>query len=171
MNLDTLKPMKTSKLTLKPIGQIRVKCEQNRYWAELEPQYRPGLNGLEAFSHALLLWWSGGDMPEGDPGHVVSHPPYPQAGAQGTFATRSPRRPNPIAVTIVRIKKVDARTGIVEITSVDARNGSWLLDIKPYIPANERVLNAKTADWMASFPDHWEEPRPAKMAPAADAGA
>ncbi len=43
----------------------------------------------------------------------------------------------------MRIKKVDARTGIVEITSVDARNGSWLLDIKPYIPANERVLNAK----------------------------
>ena len=154
--------MDLPRLSLTPIGTIRANAETQDIHLQLESQYRAGLMGLEAFSHALLFWWSGGDALQGNPEQLISHPPYPQAGEQGCFATRSPRRPNPIAMTVVSIQAVDQDAGIVRIGSVDARDGSWLLDIKPYIPANERINQARTADWMAGFPQAWEEPRPAK---------
>lgn len=52
----------------------------------------------------------------------------------GVFSTRSPHRPNPIGLTVVRVDRVDARTGCIHVSGVDMTDGTPILDVKPYIP-------------------------------------
>jgi tRNA (adenine37-N6)-methyltransferase len=62
----------------------------------------------------------------------------------GTFSLRSPARPNPIALSVVRILKVDADTGRIDIDAIDCHDGTPLVDIKPYRPGIDAVPDATT---------------------------
>ena len=93
---------------------------------EILPEFEAGLKDVEGFSHLFVLW-------EFDRSHdfdLVSHPPADDR-PHGVFATRSPRRPNPIGLTVVELLRRDGRA--VHVRGVDMLDGTPILDIKPYL--------------------------------------
>lgn len=65
----------------------------------------------------------------------------------GVFSTRSPHRPNPIGLTVVRIDSVQMKEGIINISGIDICNGSPILDVKPYIPYDV-VPDLRVPNWV-----------------------
>jgi tRNA-Thr(GGU) m(6)t(6)A37 methyltransferase TsaA len=104
---------------------------------EIDPPFRPGLDGLERFSHVVVLAWL--HRARRDP--IVIHPPHADA-PRGVFALRSPVRPNPIGLTVARILSVDHDRGIVTIDAIDFLDGTPLVDIKPYRPGIDAIPDA-----------------------------
>ena len=94
---------------------------------ELFEEYRPGLKDLEGFSHVVLIYHL--HLCRGYELEVV---PFLDTVPRGVFATRAPRRPNPIGLSIVRLTGV--ADGMLRIEDVDIVDGTPLLDIKPYVP-------------------------------------
>lgn len=74
----------------------------------------------------------------------------------GTFATRSPERPNPIALTCAFITYLDFEKGIIGLAFIDAEDGTPVIDIKPYTPSLDRVENPIVPDWCAGWPKNVE---------------
>lgn len=74
----------------------------------------------------------------------------------GTFATRSPERPNPIALTCANITYIEAENGVIGLAYIDAEHGTPILDIKPYTPSLDRVENPSMPQWCASWPKNVE---------------
>ena len=66
---------------------------------------------------------------------------------RGTFSTRSPHRPNPIALSVVKVRSIDYERGEVLIDSIEAQDGTPILDIKPYSPKIDAVPDALTPNW------------------------
>jgi tRNA (adenine37-N6)-methyltransferase len=102
---------------------------------EIFPEYEAGLLDIEGFSHLYVLWVfdRAGALPE----TWVGTPPADDR-PHGVFATRSPRRPNPLALTVVELLGRDGR--VLSIRGVDMLDGTPVLDLKPYlssIPAAE----------------------------------
>lgn len=95
---------------------------------EVDPEWRPALLGLEAGMPVLLLYW----MHAADRDLLVQWPRHREAPV-GTFALRSPARPNPIALAAVRLLSVDRAAGRLEIDAIDCLDGTPLLDIKPWL--------------------------------------
>jgi tRNA-Thr(GGU) m(6)t(6)A37 methyltransferase TsaA len=104
---------------------------------ELLPEFEPGLQDLAGFSHLILLYHfhrvRAAEL-------VVT--PFLDSEPHGIFATRAPKRPNPIGLSVVRLVNVSAN--MLYIENVDIVDGTPLLDIKPYVPdfdhfAAERV--------------------------------
>ena len=75
----------------------------------------------------------------------------------GIFATRSPARPNPIALTAVEVIQIDYENGIIRIAYTDANDGTPVLDLKPYTPSIDRVESPDVPDWCAHWPKNVEE--------------
>jgi len=100
---------------------------------EIAPAFEAGLQDIEGFSHLYVLWAfhkAGGY-------DLVAHPPSDDR-PQGVFATRSPRRPSPIGLTVVQLLGRDGRR--LRVRGVDMLDGTPVFDIKPYlssIPAAE----------------------------------
>ncbi len=92
----------------------------------LKPEYQQALMGLEAGRQILLLYWF-----EGTDRSLMQQRRRGQADQplRGTFALRSPHRPNPIAVARVPIEKI--KDGVITVLGLDCLNGTKLLDIKP----------------------------------------
>jgi tRNA-Thr(GGU) m(6)t(6)A37 methyltransferase TsaA len=90
------------------------------------PEFAPGLADIEGFSHLFVLWVfdrSGGfDLTACPPSDNRTH---------GVFATRSPRRPNPIGLTVVQLLRRDGSD--IHVRGVDMLQGTPILDIKPYL--------------------------------------
>lgn len=97
---------------------------------EVDADFRPALKGLQVGQAVILLYWTG--AARRDP--LVLAPPH-REGATGVFALRSPSRPNPIAVGVVRILALDPETGVLRVDALDAFDGTPLLDIKPWLPS------------------------------------
>lgn len=95
---------------------------------EIDPSLCEGLNDLESFSHLILLTHL-----HRMAGFALSVTPYLDDHPHGIFATRSPRRPNPIGLSVVRLIAVEGYT--LRIEDIDLLDGTPVLDIKPYIPA------------------------------------
>ena len=74
----------------------------------------------------------------------------------GIFATRSPIRPNPIALTAVEKLHIDYEKGVVQIAYIDANDGSPVLDIKPYTPSLDRIEAPEVPAWCAHWPKSLE---------------
>ncbi len=124
---------------LYPIGFVRKKNKKS--YLEILSEFQVGLYRLETISHAFVLWW----IHENDTLEVrkarrtkprVTNALCPPQ-EMGTFATRSPRRPNPIGLTLVKIIKVDNEEILVD--HIDAFDGTPILDVKPYLPNGDRV--------------------------------
>lgn len=93
---------------------------------EILREFEAGLTDIEGFSHLYVLWEF--DRSEGY--DLVSRPPTDDR-AHGVFASRSPRRPNPIALTVVEL--VGREGGSLRVRGVDMLDGTPILDIKPYM--------------------------------------
>lgn len=103
----------------------------------LDPVYAPGLQGLDRYSHAVLLTWL-----DRSPRDLIVQKPRHAETAKGTFALRSPVRPNPIGMHIVRIVRIDVARGVIDIEAVDVLDGTPVVDIKPYFASTDSVPDA-----------------------------
>ena len=136
---------------LKPIG--KVKNDHNGAFIELEPEYIPGLQALEGFSHINVVWWFSDCDNQSDRKILQTEQPYKNApSVMGVFATRSPARPNPIALTTSEIISIDLNRGIIRLTFIDANDNTPVLDIKPYTPSFDRVETPGVPVWCSEWP-------------------
>ena len=103
--------------------------------------YRAGLADLEGFSHILLLYHLHAIQ-----GYELTVKPYLGDSQHGIFATRSPKRPNPIGLSVLRLTGHDGCRVFVE--NVDMLDHTPVLDIKPYVPAFD-VWQAERIGWFA----------------------
>jgi tRNA-Thr(GGU) m(6)t(6)A37 methyltransferase TsaA len=93
---------------------------------DILPQFEPGLMDIDGFSHLYVIWTF--DRAEGY--DLVAHPPTDNR-PHGVFATRSPRRPNPIGLTVVEL--LSREGAALRVRGVDMLDGTPILDIKPYL--------------------------------------
>ena len=141
-------------LEVSPIGKITT---TGGFFIELEPKYIPALQALDDFRHLNIIWWfSNFDTEEAR--QVLETPkPYQKAPEiMGIFATRSPIRPNPIALSTAEVIDIDYETGRIQLAYIDADDQTPLLDIKPYTPSMDRVENPGVPVWCSHWPDNIE---------------
>jgi len=93
---------------------------------EILPEFEAGLKDIEGFSHLYVLWV----FDRSEEFELVSRPPIDDQ-PRGVFATRSPRRPNPIGLTVVELLRREGAH--LHVRGVDMLNGTPILDIKPYL--------------------------------------
>ena len=112
---------------------------------EVFEEYRAGLKDLDGFSHIILLYHfhhsQGFDL------RVV---PFMDSEARGIFATRAPKRPNPIGLSVVKLDKIE--DGVLYIQNVDILDGTPLLDIKPYVPDFDSQTDVRSG-WLEHVRD------------------
>jgi tRNA-Thr(GGU) m(6)t(6)A37 methyltransferase TsaA len=102
---------------------------------ELEPRWVDGLQGLETATHVIVLYW----MHEARRDLVLQAARH-YAEPHGTFALRSPARPNPIALAVARLVRIDRNR--LTVVGIDCLDGTPLLDIKPYFASTDAVPDA-----------------------------
>ncbi len=93
---------------------------------DILPKFETGLTDIEGFSHLIVLWWF--DRVEGY--ELTANPPSDNR-PHGVFATRSPRRPNPIGFTVVELLSREGRC--LRVRGIDMLDGTPILDLKPYL--------------------------------------
>ena len=106
----------------------------------LLPECVEGLADLDGFSHIILLYHL--HLSTGFNLKVV---PFLDTVKRGLFATRAPRRPNPIGLSVVRLEKIEG--AVLHIKDVDMVDGTPLLDIKPYVPTFDEAVEFRTG-WL-----------------------
>jgi len=107
----------------------------------VEPEFREGLQDLEDFSHIILLYYF-----HLSSGYHLLPRPFLDDEPRGLFATRAPRRPNPIGFSVLRLEKIDGLT--LHVSNIDIIDGTPLLDIKPYVPVFDSHADA-TIGWLS----------------------
>ena len=139
-----------------PIGKINI--NEEGMFVELEQKYIPALQALDGFSHINVIWWFS-DFDNEKMRNILETPqPYKNAPAvMGIFATRSPVRPNPIALTSAQVIQIDRKKGIIQIAWIDANNGTPVLDIKPYTPSADRIETPGVPEWCSHWPKSLEQ--------------
>jgi len=105
---------------------------------EIYPEYREALNTLSLFEYIIVLYHFS-EVEKWEPS--VNPPASNHEHNFGLFATRSPKRPNPIGLSIVKLEKIS--NGILYISGVDAFNDTPVLDIKPYLPSVDCVKSVQ----------------------------
>ncbi|MFX0063041.1 MAG: TrmO family methyltransferase [Candidatus Hermodarchaeota archaeon] len=139
--------MNSRAFSIIPIGTVRKSGDET--FLEIDPKYDAALLNVEKFSHFFVLWWlDKRDTPE-DRATLQTTPHVKDekgtnAPLSGVFTNRSPARPNPIALSIVRLLKV--RENNLLIDRIDADDGSFIIDIKPYLPP-DRIFNLVVPSW------------------------
>jgi len=139
-----------SSMLLEPIGVIHTPyhCRediprQGRLSSELceievFPRFAPALKDIEQCTHLFVIFW----LHLGDRSRLTAIPPH-DGKEHGVFATRSPSRPNPLALDIVELLEV--KENRLRVLGMDALDGSILLDIKPYSAGIDSFPHAKIA--------------------------
>ncbi len=102
---------------------------------ELDPRWLAGLQGLDSVSHIVVLYWMHEARRD-----LVLQAPHHYSQRRGTFALRSPLRPNPIAVSVARLVRIDGNK--LSVVGLDCLDGTPLLDIKPYFASTDSVPDA-----------------------------
>lgn len=118
---------------------------------ELDPAYVDGLDGLAGFSHVWLVTW----LHRPHDGGVAATTPAPlqlvpfllrgTGRRLGVFATRAPRRPNAIGLSLVRVTSVEGPR--VHVLGIDLLDGTPVLDLKPYFPDADRPDDPVRGGW------------------------
>lgn len=140
-------------MTLEPIAMVKndVKEIGRRDWDRVisrlivRPDFEDALEGLKEFSHLIVLF--GFHLsPAGENAAHKTHPQMrPDLPIVGVFATRSPVRPNPLGMAVVKLE--GHIKNVLIVTGLDALNGTPILDIKPYLPGDS-VAKIKVPDWV-----------------------
>jgi tRNA-Thr(GGU) m(6)t(6)A37 methyltransferase TsaA len=108
---------------------------------EVDPAYCEGLEDLEGFSHIYLLYHFHVSR-----GYALKIKPFMDDTVRGVFATRAPRRPNPVGLSIVGLVRIEGCTLFIQ--DVDVLDGTPLLDIKPYVPEFDAPEATRTG-WLS----------------------
>ena len=141
--------------TVRPIGVLRTPwrtiadCPRNgrqpnpapECTAVVLPEFVEGLRSIDGFSHLILLYW----MDRVREPELSFTPPF-DTQPRGIFATRSPRRPNPIGLSVVAFDGF-AAPDTLSVRYLDCVDGTPLLDIKPYLPTTDCESDA-TMGWL-----------------------
>ncbi len=140
-------------MTLTAIGIVRngIKQPPSQGWGEIisdivvNSGLTEAVDNLNEFSHIIVLYWmhqvATGQLP------TKVHPMGKQElPLVGLFASRSPNRPNPVGKATVRL--LQRRGNILKVKGLDAIDGTPVIDIKPYIPGYDSVINAKVPPWI-----------------------
>ena len=140
-------------MTLEPIAMVKndVKELGRRDWDKVvsqlivRPDFADALEGLKEFSHLIVLFW----FHLSPAGENAAHKTHPQMRQDlplvGVFATRSPVRPNPLGMAVVKLE--GHIKNVLIVTGLDALDGTPILDIKPYLPGDS-VAKIKVPDWV-----------------------
>ncbi|MHB2264297.1 tRNA (N6-threonylcarbamoyladenosine(37)-N6)-methyltransferase TrmO [Aliihoeflea sp. PC F10.4] len=104
--------------------------------ALVDAPYRSGLAGLDEVSHVILLTWLDAGR------NLILQKPRHRPEPTGTFALRSPVRPNPVGLHVVKLLGVDPEAGVLDLEAIDVLDGTPLLDIKPYYASTDAVPGA-----------------------------
>jgi len=131
--------------SIEPIGKVRKKGKKTSI--DVYDDFAAGLLGLEGFSHIFVFYWFDRNDTSEKRQTLQVHPRKdPRNPLTGVFATHSPRRPNPIALTLCKIVAVTGH--IIEIEDIDAFDNSPVIDIKCYIPAAVEDKDVRQPDWV-----------------------
>lgn len=106
-----------------------VEEDEGNFKIILNPEYKEGLHLLEKFTYIYVIYYIH-QLPKGKEPNIIT-PPWTNGHAVGIFASRSPMRPNPIGISVVRIKKIIDNA--ILTSGLDVFDGTPLIDIKPYI--------------------------------------
>ncbi len=117
---------------------------------EVDEAFREGIRDLEGFSHVILLYHF--HLSEG---FDLTVKPFLDKTARGLFATRAPRRPNAIGLSVVRLVSIEGGTLVVE--GVDMLDGTPLLDIKPFVPEFDAPVGEIRTGWLEGKADKARE--------------
>jgi tRNA-Thr(GGU) m(6)t(6)A37 methyltransferase TsaA len=113
----------------------------------LDETLADGLDGIEDFSHVLILYWMH-RAAEAEPVRMRRRPQGREDMPEiGIFAQRARHRPNPIGVTAVRLLRRDKNRLVVQ--GLDAINGTPVVDVKPYVPQFDTVELPRVPEWVA----------------------
>jgi tRNA-Thr(GGU) m(6)t(6)A37 methyltransferase TsaA len=129
-------PWKTLGECPKNSGEADAECT-----IELDTRFAPGLKDVETCTHLVALYWMGEA-----PRDLIVQQPRHYVEPHGVFALRSPARPNPIALSVVRLLGVNG--GTLRVRGVDCLDGTPLLDLKPYFASTDSRPDA-TVGWHA----------------------
>jgi tRNA-Thr(GGU) m(6)t(6)A37 methyltransferase TsaA len=126
-------------IEMRPIGHVRSPFKETSEipkgcgakheaegFLEILPELEPGLTDIEGFSHLFVIWVF--DRSEG--AELLGSPPTDDR-LHGVFATRSPRRPNPIGLTVVELLRREGPR--LRVRGIDMLDGTPILDVKPYL--------------------------------------
>jgi len=125
----------TEGMPIQPSGAKDVKGT-----VEVFGKYHAGLKDLEGFSHIMLFYYFHRSQ-----GFNLTVIPFLDTKARGLFATRAPKRPNPIGFSIVELERIE--NGMLHIQNIDILDGTPLLDIKPYAPEFDAQEGVRTG-WL-----------------------
>ena len=140
-------------IVLKPIARVKnsIKDPGKHDWPGLEskivfsPGFDDALDGLEDFSHIIVLFWMH-RSPAWDRATSKVHPQRrPELPLVGVLATHSPLRPNPLGMTTVRL--LERKGNVLKVIGLDAIDGTPVVDIKPSLPGDEAV-QTRVPDWV-----------------------
>jgi len=141
-------------ITLKPIGRVRnsIRTKKREGWEtvvsriELCPKYAKALEGIEEYSHLMILFWLS-RVPSAARGKILKiHPrSRPDLPLVGLFATRTQYRPNPIGLTQVQL--LGSKSNILTVKGLDALNGTPVIDIKPISPKTDIKARFRVPGW------------------------
>jgi tRNA-Thr(GGU) m(6)t(6)A37 methyltransferase TsaA len=122
-------------MPIQPAGAVGVKGT-----VEVFDKFQAGLKDLDGFSHIILLYFF-----HRSPGFEMEVVPYMDTQPRGLFATRAPKRPNPIGLSTVPLDRIE--NGNLHVKNTDILDGTPLLDIKPYVPDFDNYARVR-AGWL-----------------------
>lgn len=138
-----------------PVGKIS--SRNGEFALIVDKRYVPALEGLDGFGYVQILWWFDGCDNAESRNKLANAKPYRHGpDTLGVFASRSPERPNPIALSCAYITYIDQENGVIGLAHIDANDGSPVLDIKPYTPSIDRVEHPIVPKWCAHWPANYE---------------
>ncbi|WP_321332175.1 tRNA (N6-threonylcarbamoyladenosine(37)-N6)-methyltransferase TrmO [uncultured Bacteroides sp.] len=123
-------------MPVQPTGAIGIEA-----YVVLEEKYAEGLKDLEGFSHIILIYQF-----HKVEGYVLQLIPFMDTKSHGVFATRAPKRPNKIGISIVPLKRIEGN--IVYFEKADMLDGTPVIDIKPFYPKYDNQMDVKIG-WLA----------------------
>jgi tRNA-Thr(GGU) m(6)t(6)A37 methyltransferase TsaA len=138
-------------IEIKPIGHVRNDVEGGKVneWSViesdiiLEEQFEALMDGIEDFSHIVVVAWLHGIDGYSPKVHPRRREDLPLVGV---FATRTPHRPNPIGITVVKLLSRVGNT--LKVSGLDFFNGTPVIDIKPFTPRNLGITDLRIPEWM-----------------------
>jgi tRNA-Thr(GGU) m(6)t(6)A37 methyltransferase TsaA len=152
-----------TEISMRSIGHVispvkfprRVKWEDLEAQVVIDPEWAEALEGIEKFSHIWVLF----GLHRAAEGRRFTAKVHPMGQKDlplvGALATRTPHRPNPIALTLVQLLRREDNVLIVR--GLDAYDGTPILDIKPYLPTGDLIPEATAPDWVRTIQEKLEE--------------
>lgn len=148
---NKLKNSGKGKYNLSPSGEIR-KIEGDHF-LYIDPASGISLHQLQDVSHLRVFWWF--HRFDNNKYRIIKEvdPPYENAPRTGVLASRSPVRPNPLAMTTVKILDKDLNNNRIKVSEMDCFDRTPLIDLTPYIPEKDRIDHFFVPKWL----NHWPQ--------------